>query len=684
MLIKRMNTDDPLAVVGSAPAPPDPALLEAIRLSMFSLTIPAQELSEALVGEIFDRAFAQVIDRCFDRLAVPYAVTWAAKQMTNALFSAFTGPDTGSTLATSWHADPVPVRMPMDNMARGTLHIIKKPPPPRQPTPSEELASTVSKERSTRRMPSKGNLRSVNSSAALGETRGSLSQTVSSVRSSPSRTHPGIRVSRPHGSSASTSPARSLHSSDATPPRARTPQADASLAGSGATEAANAIEAEDLEDQKAFAAVLAAKAHERERALRVERQLEAILKQQDDMERQAAAEGQHVKGGNKPSTKPGASIKGCGFVVDINTGLVVLVKPLDSTAKKNQLDVVVKINNGSGSVQSPRGGPGAHGGLSQATTTKKSPRSMRRKLVPQDFCREENGQQLVCSIAKPALGVAVREGDKSEESKAANDAYGVGRVSRQEFASIARSSRGLQSSEGFREYFQNGTFTPNLPDVVVPEEEGLTPPSPPTASPASASATSNLWKDLLASATPLPDPLERNEDEVESAPLHQQLQRLVATTVTQSSSSARYSLAPQARDGPGRHTHHLESIAPRGAPSSTHRHQQAVAVLPLRRPDLLPPLLENHSAGRTSPPPPAAADSGGSQVHHLASTQQEFVLVQKEKDAPHFKGGKAGGASSSHNAMRKEALEILSKHTEVLKARRPTRVVLPKRRDEED
>ncbi|CUG91172.1 Hypothetical protein, putative, partial [Bodo saltans] len=158
---------DPADVQPPPPTAAEIEFLDKLRSSYLSTTIPAQSIADEIVDQVFDSAFAIILEHFFDRQAVPYAITWATKQMTDALFVAFQGPDVGVGKPTmtshhlghnnnqqqqhhadphswgSWHADPEPQRVPMDACSRSTLRVVYRPRPVSPEQPEGDLDATV-------------------------------------------------------------------------------------------------------------------------------------------------------------------------------------------------------------------------------------------------------------------------------------------------------------------------------------------------------------------------------------------------------------------------------------------------------------------------------------------------------------------------------------------------------------
>ncbi|CUG91176.1 Hypothetical protein, putative, partial [Bodo saltans] len=140
--------------------------------------------------------------------------------------------------------------------------------------------------------------------------------------------------------------------------------------------------------------------------------------------------------------------------------------------------------------------------------------------------------------------------------------------------------------------------------------------------------------------------------------------------------------------------HHLLGLPPKHVKDGKHntsplldtssqqinKKQFPPALLPIRRPDLLPPLHSSPVDGHESPMPTtssiAAPSSPTPSSPTPAAAQQDFVILQRGKDAPHFKPGKAGGSSGNAH-QRKDALQFITEQEEVIKMRRPTKVIIP-------
>jgi hypothetical protein len=192
----------------------------------------------------------------------------------------------------------------------------------------------------------------------------------------------------------------------------------------------------------------------------------------------------------------------------------------------------------------------------------------------------------------------------------------------------------------------------------------------------------------ISNMSPVP-----NEGEPPSDPglaLHEQFHSAMAQRAADASGDGLQGDGPFRRrvgavgsHGRQRPPHHLIGLPPKhatakqhgipdGSSSSANQVKKLFppAVLPIRRPDLLPPILspvdspEPTSMGIAAPSSPAP------------TPVQDFVVLQREKDAPHFKSGKAGGSSSSsHN--RKDALQLIAEQEEVIRLRRPTKIIVP-------
>lgn len=741
--------------------------LDTLRKSYLEATVPAQSIADEIVDDVFDKAFAIILEHFFDRQAVPYAITWATKQMTDALFAAFQGPDTGvgvdaarvlppehhhaaarsSMSATSeglpsallrthlaqgsgahipmsgpmtwgsWHADPEPSRVPMDACSRSTLRVVYRPRPvtPEAEGLEEDLDATVaalSQTKSGRHLnkrlssnvasrkgsfANKAAAASANSSAARSAQR----SIDNSAHSSASRDRSDMLSVATSGSSGKETAEGKSPASDTTPKR------DAALTAAVTIE--NASFASHVDSELTSPQESSKRA--RQRALELERQLDEVFR------RQSPGSTALVPPATGAKSVPAATQP--HFVVDGVAGKVVMVLPVEHRkvppSAEVQFGVVPSTSKLSPQDDASQNSPPGRS-PPNASPTRSSPvgaasnafsaRKGKGGGPGAEFYREENGQQLVCSVDVPAIGVAVRDRGETRMTRSSDvtaggsdthsSGYGDGRVTKRVFNKIqqVQASERLNSSEGFREYFPHG------PRFAAPAL--LSPPPLASTTPVVTRNTAGL--DGMEPLTLTVDGNDLSGGVDPTGSLHEQYRMAIAERAGREGPS-RHRVGGGGPHGRQRPPHHLLGLPPKAAAhtkqyntqSSSHddahhtpqKQSYPPAVLPSRRPDLLPPLhtpgLDNYT--RTLSPAPAASpvspgpftstflggaasSSGGG----APAAVQDFVKLQREKDAPHFKPGKPGSITDS---QRKDALQYLSEQESIIQQRRATKIIVP-------
>ncbi|CUG91174.1 Hypothetical protein, putative [Bodo saltans] len=746
---------DPADVQPLPPSAAEIEFLDKLRSSYLSTTIPAQSIADEIVDQVFDSAFAIILEHFFDRQAVPYAITWATKQMTDALFVAFQGPDVGVGKPMtahhpvvghnnnqqqqqqqqqqhhadphswgSWQADPEPQRVPMDACSRSTLRVVYRPRPISPEQPEEDLDATVAAmthSKSGRQLNKRNLSRMASMMDASGSSVGRKASSVanskkkklggsSSLNSSAARSQRSLGDESMQSDSASRDRSDMLSvatsgssGKDATAEGSAltTPQAGPLL-----TKVAGSFSSQQAQltpqggDSSSLTSPKNTSKQARLRALDLERQLEEVFRQSPSTSNLVPPHGNSSKVGASTTTTTSGAVPPLQFVVD-GGSKVMMVLPVEhrktTAASEVQFGVLATNNstaedspNQSPTKSSPRGG----GGAAPQRSSKRGGGG--NGGLTADFYREENGQQLVCSVSVPALGVAVRDRgetrvssnaqqDINENGGSVSSGYGDGRVTKKIFTKIqqAQASERLNSSEGFREYFPHG------PRFVTPT---LSSP-PPLARGGSLANTSNINTSTMSGELPQ-DP---------GLALHEQFHSAMAQRAADGPGGEGFQGAAVLRHhqqgGGGRRQqrppHHLLGLPPKHVKDGKHLNHNASplldtssqqikkqfppALLPIRRPDLLPPLHSSPVDGHESPMPSSSVAAPSSPTPSSptpAAAQQDFVILQRGKDAPHFKAGKAGGSSGNAH-QRKDALQFITEQEEVIKMRRPTKVIIP-------